>query len=236
MPACPLPGQQDLREFSWNYLHAACNQQSLTLVGHEGDVFLGRLVARWYRASLQPVRITRSARGMRPLENHEMFCEAILRKSHASLFLAGDLLRLAAKTTRSGCGIGARASKYRVIDALESHVLAVAFSPDGQLLAGGGRQPRVRLEYHRWLPCQGTCRQRMHHPRIQFLPDGSRLIAGTMKAGFTYWSTSDWGPGDHTYSDSRDLLLAGGITCAASCRGGASWKIEISARSAVSSI
>lgn len=75
-------------------------------------------------------------------------------------------------------------------DAHNSSIYGLAFSPDGQLLASGGHDDRVKL----WRVSDGALRFSFTHPRVfdvAFTPDGELLAAAGNEPFIPLWRVSD---------------------------------------------
>jgi len=189
----PRPGQEDLREFCWRYLQASCDQHTLKLLGHQGDVFSvsfstdGQALASAGKDG--DVRIWDAATGAaeRVLSGHTTEATCVVFSPSNQLLASGSEDRTVRLWDwRNG-------TETRRIEGAKDHVLAVAFSPDGKRLAVGGREPIVRVwnleDYSlvKELPTlSGVVRS------LQFSEHGATLLAGDEEGRVHCWTTSQW--------------------------------------------
>jgi WD40 repeat protein/serine/threonine protein kinase len=189
----PQPGQEDLRDFEWRYLWRSCQDGSRdTLRGHthesqamalspDGRTLVtcgdGGSILIWDLASRHPVRLLGYV------------------SNSVALAPDGNLLAIASVTGRAVHLWDLAARCERATLPHEEDVTAVAFSPDGMLLASGCRDGSIRL----W---DMASRREMNVFRghaqllgsVVFSPDGLTLASGGFDGRVRLWDIATQSP------------------------------------------
>jgi WD40 repeat protein/serine/threonine protein kinase len=207
----PRGGQPDLREFSWHYLRGLCDQQVLTMRGHEGAVFSvdasnhGRF---WATGGIDhTVRLWNAASGQNcgVWRGHANEVTSVAFAPDGNTLASGSedhTVRL--WSVPDGTLLG-------VLAGHTDHVLCLAFSDDGKWLASGSRDGTVRV----WNPANrqsivSLAAGRNPLESVDFSSRARLLVAGDGTDGTVFsWKTDGWQPlpsaQDHG-SDTENML------------------------------
>jgi len=187
----PQPGQTDLRNFEWFYLHRLCHSDLLTLAGHTSavhSVAFGPDGKRLASASQdQTVKVWDPTSGERILSF----------KGHTNgvntVAFSPDGKRLASSSDDGTVKVWDTASGQEMLT-LKGHtkvVSSVAFSPDVKHLASASYDQTVRV----WDAMTGreTLTLKGHNRNVHsvvFSPDGKRLASASWDRTVKVWDTT----------------------------------------------
>jgi WD40 repeat protein len=90
-------------------------------------------------------------------------------------------------------GLDAAPASLRIVDAHKGYIRAVAFSPDGRLIATGGNDNFVRV----WSATDGTLVKELaghtrHVYNVAFHPSGTALVSGDLLGVLNQWAVGSW--------------------------------------------
>ncbi len=189
----PRPGQEDLREFAWYYVRQQCDPPTLTLTGHDGDVFSIAYSPDGQRLATAgkdgTVRIWEAETGtlLHILRGHTTEVTSVAFSPDGKTIASGSedtTIRL--WNSDSGAEQG-------VLVGHADHVMAVAFSPDGRQIASGSRDTTVRIWDLASSETVVAIDDEMDVIRaVDFSPSGDMLFAADEDDCLHAWQTSDW--------------------------------------------
>ncbi len=189
----PSPGQTDLREFAWYYLHRQCEPKTHALVGHRDTVFSvafspdGERLATASKDGTVRVWNAATAACLRTLRGHTSEVTSVAFSPDGQSLASGS------EDTTVRVWDVERGTLMRTLEGHNDHVQAVAYSPDGKLLASGSRDASVRL----WELATGSSLQTLDDDldvvrAVAFSPAGDLLFAADEGDGLHAWETATW--------------------------------------------